>query len=194
MSDSQQGPDWWLGTDGKWYPPVAAAQPPLDDLAVEIAEQTKRTNRGTWIIAIATLVVVVIAAGVVAAITLGGSDDPKVFLTGTFALTDASEISHPLADQGACWGTGGYDDIENGLRVVVTDGSGETLATGQLANATYVQNETYPILGECRFDIEMGTPLPNADFYTVSVGRRGETTYSHEELADEGWNVAYTLG
>lgn len=27
MSDTPNGPDWWLGTDGKWYPPVAPAQP-----------------------------------------------------------------------------------------------------------------------------------------------------------------------
>lgn len=23
MSDTAQGPDWWQGTDGKWYPPAA---------------------------------------------------------------------------------------------------------------------------------------------------------------------------
>lgn len=27
MSDISQGPDWWLGTDGKWYPPAAPAKP-----------------------------------------------------------------------------------------------------------------------------------------------------------------------
>lgn len=26
MSDIQQGPDWWLATDGRWYPPAAPAQ------------------------------------------------------------------------------------------------------------------------------------------------------------------------
>lgn len=29
MSDTQQGPEWWLASDGKWYPPQdAAATPP----------------------------------------------------------------------------------------------------------------------------------------------------------------------
>lgn len=29
MSDSSQGPGWWMASDGKWYPPSAApAQPP----------------------------------------------------------------------------------------------------------------------------------------------------------------------
>lgn len=27
MSDTSQGPEWWLGSDGKWYPPVAPASP-----------------------------------------------------------------------------------------------------------------------------------------------------------------------
>lgn len=26
MSDIQQGPDWWLASDGRWYPPAAPAQ------------------------------------------------------------------------------------------------------------------------------------------------------------------------
>jgi hypothetical protein len=28
MSDQQQGPDWWLASDGKWYPPQSASPPP----------------------------------------------------------------------------------------------------------------------------------------------------------------------
>ena len=28
MSDAPQDGDWWLGEDGKWYPPVAAARSP----------------------------------------------------------------------------------------------------------------------------------------------------------------------
>ena len=28
MSDAQQGPDWWLASDGKWYPPQSRSLPP----------------------------------------------------------------------------------------------------------------------------------------------------------------------
>ncbi len=28
MSDTSQGPGWWLASDGKWYPPEAASPPP----------------------------------------------------------------------------------------------------------------------------------------------------------------------
>lgn len=27
MSDTQQGPDWWMASDGKWYPPQSAPAP-----------------------------------------------------------------------------------------------------------------------------------------------------------------------
>ena len=29
MSDTQQGPGWWLASDGKWYPPQSAPPPPM---------------------------------------------------------------------------------------------------------------------------------------------------------------------
>lgn len=29
MSDFQQGPGWWLASDGKWYPPQPQASPPV---------------------------------------------------------------------------------------------------------------------------------------------------------------------
>jgi hypothetical protein len=29
MSDTSQGPDWWLASDGKWYPPQPPPPPPL---------------------------------------------------------------------------------------------------------------------------------------------------------------------
>jgi hypothetical protein len=28
MSETSQGPGWWLASDGKWYPPQSAPQPP----------------------------------------------------------------------------------------------------------------------------------------------------------------------
>ena len=28
MSDRSEGPGWWLASDGKWYPPQSATQPP----------------------------------------------------------------------------------------------------------------------------------------------------------------------
>lgn len=33
MSDVQQGPDWWLASDGKWYPPQSRPVPPPPPIA-----------------------------------------------------------------------------------------------------------------------------------------------------------------
>lgn len=44
MSDTSQGPDWWLASDGKWYPPQSAGQsprlPPPEVLAVQKSVRT----------------------------------------------------------------------------------------------------------------------------------------------------------
>ena len=40
------------------------------------------------------------------------------------------------------------------------------------------------------FEVE----VPDADFYSVEVGRRGEIAYNREELAERGWGVSLTLG
>ena len=35
MSDTSQGPGWWLASDGKWYPPELWTVPPLTGPAVQ---------------------------------------------------------------------------------------------------------------------------------------------------------------
>lgn len=45
MSDASQGQDWWLGTDGKWYPPMAPQQP--SDVAAAAAPEAPLTDSPT---------------------------------------------------------------------------------------------------------------------------------------------------
>lgn len=110
-------------------------------------------------------------------------------LSGIFTLSGYSSSSHPQGDGGFCFGKGGYDDIQTGLRVVVTNGDGKTLATGSLGESKYNASEY-----DCAFPIVITTPLPKADFYSVEVGSRGKLTYSYDEMAQRGWTVAFTLG
>jgi hypothetical protein len=134
-------------------------------------------------------------AGALALAGCGGDDGSSDrVLSGTFTLTDSSEIGRPSGAGGPCYGTGGYDDIESGLRVVVNDGEGKTLATGRLGTSSYEQNPQYPILGECVFPIEVPEGLPRADFYSIEVGSRGELTYSYDEMEANGWTVSFSLG
>lgn len=47
MSDTSQGPGWWLASDGKWYPPQPQAadhvQPPAQQAEIVQAAQPQRT-------------------------------------------------------------------------------------------------------------------------------------------------------
>lgn len=62
MSDVQRGPDWWLASDGRWYPPADPVRPPR--------------RRGLLVAAAALLGVA--AAVVVVAIATRGGDSPDL--------------------------------------------------------------------------------------------------------------------
>jgi hypothetical protein len=102
-------------------------------------------------------------------------------ITGSFELHDSSVITGP-----DCEGSGGYADIAVGTGVLVKDGDGKTLATSRLDDSAST------IFGICRFTFSV--EVPDAPFYAVSVGRRGELTYSRDELAARAWIVGFTLG
>ena len=51
MSNTAQGPDWWLASDGKWYPPqsrVAAPPPPPPSSNIQIAPDWWLASDGRW--------------------------------------------------------------------------------------------------------------------------------------------------
>jgi hypothetical protein len=119
-------------------------------------------------------------------------------ITGTFTLVGTKDgaktddygapIDGEFIDLGqyGCAGTGGYDDIEAGLQVQVSDEAGTAIGTGQLALGKMTATE-------CRFPFVVQN-LPVAKFYKINVGTRGELDYSYAELQAAGWNVGFTLG
>jgi len=147
-------------------------------------------------------------------LTLAGGDGGKK-ISGTFTLMEI--ISEPAG--GTCSGTGGYDDIDGGLQVIVKNEDGKTLAKGELSDGRQVDlieatmggrpsdDEEERELEEaiqdvdlsdldisyCQFDFEV-PDVPASDFYSVSVGRRGELTYTKAEMDEADWFVAFTLG
>lgn len=161
-------------------------------------------------------ILVMIALGAVACTSSSGSGseaagDGGQALTGTIVLTgdwnsiattepDGTVVtianSHYQSARGDwCAGAGGYDDLDEGTQVRVTDGGGEILALGALE-----AGELTDFLGpyrekgwECTFTFEVAE-IPDADFYQVEVSHRGELAYTPEELEAAGWNVDLTLG
>jgi hypothetical protein len=123
-----------------------------------------------------------LALAVVLAIALRGGQTHDV--AGTFDLFDDRFLYQ--ANGSSCSGSGGYADIRAGVPVTVRDESGTLLASSSLRDG-----EVDGL--RCVFTFELGD-IERSDFYTFEVGRRGELTYSHDELAANGWHVGFYLG
>ena len=110
-------------------------------------------------------------------------------ISGTFTLLDddllVAPTDSPLKD--ACWGSSGYDDISGGLGVVIKDGAGTIIANDDLWTGKNTGRNA------CTFPFYVSN-VPDADFYTIEVGRRGSLVYSRDEITRADWSVAFRLG
>jgi len=91
-------------------------------------------------------------------------------------------------DAAGCRGDGGYSDIRSGMQITLRDETGRVMGTtsfpvGRVEGAGL----------RCVFEFEF-TDAPEAEFYTLDSGRRGELTYSVAELEDRGWHVGIDIG
>ncbi|OBB04491.1 hypothetical protein A5664_07300 [Mycolicibacterium fortuitum] len=102
----------------------------------------------------------------------------KAKVTGTFVLTDNSGAEGIVSDGTKCQGANGYADVNAGTPVTVKNGKGEVLAAttlgpGKSGNAN------------CTFTFTVAL-TEGQDRYVLSVGRRGEFSYSFEQLVAKG--------
>ncbi|MGH8984726.1 MAG: hypothetical protein ACRDY6_12755 [Acidimicrobiia bacterium] len=134
-------------------------------------------------------------AGVLALAACGGDGDGgggSRVLSGTLTVEGITNTAMTRCDGSE---HRGYDDLVAGAPVVVHDGNGSTIATGELRDGQPVeQRDSLPIdFTDCEFRFRMAD-VPDAEFYTVEVSHRGEVTYSRSELEDEDWRVTLTIG
>ncbi len=115
-------------------------------------------------------------------VTIYVAVSPRFEVIGTFTLTD---IGNTRGSDTNCFGDGGYDDIRSGVSVTVRDGAGAVLGTGRLGDGV---KDLW-----CTFNFTVAD-LPKVDFYSVEVGRRGELTYSFDEMETSGWKVDLSIG
>lgn len=108
----------------------------------------------------------------------GSKPDPKpaepetLTVSGDLTLID-SGIDY-LAGMG-CWGTGGYDDMQEGASVVVYGANGDKIAVGSLGAG----HRDGPVT--CIFDFEV-TDVPADDkVMSVEISHRGEYTFKVED-------------
>lgn len=87
---------------------------------------------------------------------------------------------NPLGDDGDdCTADDGYDDIEQGAQVVVSDQAGETLGVGNLGAGTLRS-------ARCVFGFDIDGVPAGRRFYAVHVGNsnRGEVQHTEQEIRD----------
>jgi len=117
-------------------------------------------------------------------------------ITGSFLLRQALP-GEPMRDIAPCVGINGYGDITVGLEVVVRDGSGNVLAVGELGPGEWIEepraSEVAALDFNCLFPLRVDG-VPRVPFYGVSVGRRGELTFTFDEMVANGWEVQFSIG
>lgn len=106
-------------------------------------------------------------------------------LAGTFTLHATDGGWRPNS---RCKGSGGYSDIVPGMGMTLKDGEGTILGTARFGNGTVAERGQ-----QCVFEFTF-EEVPVADFYVLDSGRRGEQTYSREELESLDWTVDLEIG
>ncbi|MGE2731775.1 DUF732 domain-containing protein [Mycolicibacterium vaccae] len=102
-------------------------------------------------------------------------------ITGSFTLKDDETSAYSSAidvDGSSCTGAGGYSDVSAGTPVTVKNGKGEILTTSYLEPG---RGGRYLCTFGIAFEVTEGQ-----DRYVVSVGRRGELSFTFEELKARG--------
>jgi hypothetical protein len=102
-------------------------------------------------------------------------------------ITSGSSINGP---ETVCSGSGGYSDFQAGMNVTVHDGNGKIIGAGQLDNDPN-SHLAHPNV-EC--DLIGAIDIRDADFYVVTIGKRGDQTYAKADMAKRGYSMELTLG
>lgn len=126
----------------------------------------------------------------------GGGPGPgqaadSVSISGRLRLAPSGSPASPnfKFDAGVCYGVNGYDDIREGLQVVVRDAASVIVGTGALRRQTGADAD----YSACVLVWSISR-VPQSDFYSIEVGRRGEIIYSYAELKRNDFVADATLG
>ena len=102
-------------------------------------------------------------------------------VSGIFVVTDSAGVDAIASDGASCQGANGYADVSQDTQVTEKNGKGEILATtvlgqgkGNSANCTF--SFSFPV-------------TEGQDRYVVSVGRRGEFSYTFGQLRARGVQI-----
>lgn len=153
--------------------------------------------RPSWVLPLIVAAAIVVAATTVAGWALNRGDDAApppaptdtttaktIVVSGTLDLT--GDVLVGGGDATTCSGWGGYDDIQPGATVVVTNPAGTTIGVGELATGKTINSEPPR---QCQFAFRIEVPA-GLGFYGVEVSHRGRVQFTE---ADAPY-VKLTLG
>jgi hypothetical protein len=108
-------------------------------------------------------------------------------ISGTFALNGTQGEEYETESNGdLCYGTGGYDDIQEGAAVTVTSETSTVIGTGGLEQSNYTG-------AGCEFLFTVPN-LPRAKFYRIEISHRGQVNFSYDDLEKQNWYVRLDIG
>lgn len=123
-------------------------------------------------------------AGVLLAAGCNTSTPPKAnTLHGTVQVTDDSVSFNPAND---CAMTGGFEDVNSGTPVQVTNEKGDVVGVSTLGDGKVVNSIT------CSFPFTV-TGVPQAKIYNVEVSQRGKVGYSLQQMKNQSWTISLKL-
>jgi hypothetical protein len=183
MSDDPLAPDAPSGAPAQ--PPLGASPEPSPSSAPRPPEPEPPPGSGTraaprqgtpWlvpvIVGVAAVLLLCCAGAAVTGFFLVRADRDFT-VTGDLTLSGAGGAS----DGTSCRGTGGYDDIDEGTDVVVSDAAGKTLAIGRLRAGTTKD-------GDCVFPFTVSRVPKSEKFYGVTISHRGTLNYTRQDLKE----------
>lgn len=178
----QPGAERWAGLERVAQEP---AEPQNSAVPADGTARVPLWRRPRVLLAASGVAALGLATGLALLLT-GGSTDLKV----TFSLQDFFGTS------GCEGGTGGFSDVGPGTDVVVRGGEGQVIGTAQLGDGPSVSMSEGidEGVGGCIWSTTVADIPTGEDFYSISVGGRGEQTYSKEQLEEGQWEVSLELG
>lgn len=179
----------------------------------------RRRRRMLALVGAGVGVVVLVAAALAVTGTIGNQGHT---INGTWTLTGDEGTTEGNWD--SCSGTGGYDDFTAGTPITIRNGEGNIVGSGDVKNftqetleLTVAAQEDYDTglgLDDTGDDPAASTKdvlekladatvacvlyftadVDDADYYTLTLSRRGDISFSRADLEKNGWWVALSLG
>jgi hypothetical protein len=160
----------------QFFQPTQAYQPQYGPATFPPPQNPNRARNIAILVGVAVIAVI----GIVVGISLsGGSSGHEV--SGTYEV---------FSGQGCDLSDTGFSDVDEGVPVTIRDAKGNIVGSDSLSAGS-----DNSVNDSCVFDFDFGKVSLTSPFYDVSVGsRRGDVSFTKQEIQDDGFNLSITLG